>query len=106
MNSRLSEYLTRDGYPTSDTLLLIETFVGTPTAWLDFVCSVWYYPDQISKHSGMVIMNTGGWSGNEEIVDAMRRNRVQWSQCWISSPTLDEHIFCGETNVEIGRAHV
>lgn len=37
------------------------------------------------KRSGRVEIATGGWSGNEEIIGAMRSNYGVWSLTWESS---------------------
>ena len=37
--------------------------------------------------------NTGGWSGNEEIIDALQRNAMFWARCWEMSKRGGEHVF-------------
>jgi acid stress-induced BolA-like protein IbaG/YrbA len=36
---------------------------------------------------------TGGWSGNDEIIDAMRSNQIFWHQCWESTHRGGKYVF-------------
>lgn len=53
----------------------------------DFIERVWWAADWgfIRKKRGIFYLHTGGWSGNEEIILAMARNRMFWTFCWIES---------------------
>ncbi len=77
-------------YPTEKELRQIkkwksETYDFMP--FMDFIESIWHWPDWGFKRKGRAFwLSTGGWSGNEDIVDAMMSNRcLFWSLCWMSS---------------------
>lgn len=36
---------------------------------------------------------TGGWSGNEAVINALRENVVFWASCWQSSERGGRHVF-------------
>ena len=80
----------RDGeYPTDAALRRIEQW---PTAkWRDllaFVRSVWWAPEwgwheAYDEHGAQVYhLSTGGWSGNEDVIGALRAHRPFWMSCW------------------------
>jgi hypothetical protein len=93
----------QDGYPTDEDLQRIRdwpvVFGHEWTALLEFVRSVWWMPDW-GIHASTVgpdeayegatrwHISTGGWSGNEEIIGALRDNGKPlgfWALCWESS---------------------
>jgi len=37
------------------------------------------------SEDGLVNIATGGWSGVEEVVSALRANHIFWATCWVSS---------------------
>lgn len=84
-----------DGYPTEETLKEIETFdLLKPTVlkrlpeFMQLVLSHWHWEDfmySYNQENGCMEMHTGGWSGNESIIDAMQRNRTFWSIFWYKS---------------------
>jgi hypothetical protein len=84
----------REGYPTEATLERIQTWQGDYFALAEFVKDAWTYPDYVKreevqdKHDGPCVeyrFATGGWSGNEELLSALRDNFVFHSLYWESS---------------------
>lgn len=77
-------------YPSDEALEKIEQWPVSGTADLralfDFVRTLWLWPDWgwIEKGSRFDI-STGGWSGNEDIIDALEKNFMFWSLCWVQS---------------------
>lgn len=86
-----------DGYPTDETLKRIEDWPYTDiNGCLDFVQSCWHWPDCASNKlrpeevdivgerdgERFLRLATGGWSGNESVVCALRNNRVVWAIAW------------------------
>jgi len=71
-------------YPDSKDIERILTWDGTARELCEFVCALWSYPDRASflpqtqdmwgePETGhhILSLSTGGWSGNEEIIDAL-----------------------------------
>lgn len=72
----MSTGLDHDGYPLEETLALIKnwrTERGTGIATLlGYVADCWYYPDRAQEvRPGIWTFSTGGWSGNEELLQAL-----------------------------------
>jgi hypothetical protein len=86
-----------DGYPTEDELKRIEewTLRDGFEALGEYVCSLWYFSnwaefrdwkkDEYGDEYRELRLATAGWSGNEEIVSALDRNRMFNALCWQSS---------------------
>lgn len=97
-----------NGYPTEETLKAIEKWacIGPEAkiSLMAFVKSAWWMPDwgwqeeQItSAHPTIIIkrysISTGGWSGNESLIYALKQNHLFWSLCWIQSRRGGHYIF-------------
>lgn len=112
-----------DGYPTDATLTLIEQWPLFPQsdipagearrlrgaqACLDFVLAAWNttYGSaiytlatselslvQAKKGEQFIRFVTGGWSGNEMLIAALRRNAVVQSMTWCLSSRGGLHIY-------------
>lgn len=71
---RLTEpEFTRNGYPTEDTLETIRHWPIAETgleSLLRFIQTAWEYPNMMTEQNGLWMFSTGGWSGNEELIDA------------------------------------
>lgn len=84
----------RDGYPTDETLTAIRFWPHTDFAALcEFARAAWHYPDYITMKDGVLTAATGGWSGNESVISALRQNRVFWGLCWRESVRGGRHVF-------------
>lgn len=97
------------GYPTDETLEAIQHWPIADDVsrcmrdWLVFCQKCWYYPEawtlrQASEAERDVFrlddderyvhyVATGGWSGNESVIDAMAQNSVFWSQVFVARVT-------------------
>ncbi len=70
-------------YPTDDELQRIKDwpFDDTDNVFA-FVKSIWHWPDfGVAEDNGVLYLATGGWSGNEDIIEAMLSNiaiRCRW----------------------------
>jgi len=100
----------KDGdYPTVDALERIESWPADDVnGALTFAAELWHYPDfgvsyELSPEERAVVhadegerylrLATGGWSGNEEIVSALRSNIWVMAHCWRLSARGGLHIF-------------
>jgi len=90
-----AEILDDDGYPTEEFLDAIRQWPHQ-NGWrelLDFAMLGHTYPHmrEIEKieYYGMEKelrhISTGGWSGNESIIGALRENALFWMVCWVQS---------------------
>lgn len=95
-----------DGYPTEETLKIIRewqydevqryadlmAFVGKAWHWQDYMyvnATKNSFGDRVWEYTCI----TGGWSGNEELVGALKDNVIFWTMCWRESHRGGKHIF-------------
>lgn len=77
-----------DGYPTEETEKEIREWDFHDFAGLmQFVQRAWHYGAEYFKPTTehMWEVSTGGWSGNESLIAAMKANTIFWALCWVSS---------------------
>lgn len=76
----------RHGYPTPETEESIRNWrMNDPKGWIEFIGKSWNHGyGRIWSEDGMVKFATGGWSGNESIVCAMKQS-ILWAMLWESS---------------------
>lgn len=89
-----------DGYPTEEELSRIREWPGEQglSALLAFVKTCWWAADwgwseKDGKHGREYHVSTGGWSGNEDIIGALRENSLFWAMCWESSRRGGHFVF-------------
>ena len=96
-------------YPTDAALKRIESWpYWDLPGCLDFVASIWHWPDfgvsnDLRPEEAHVVgaeardkylrLATGGWSGNEEIVAAMKTNYMLRAMCWRMTARGGLHVF-------------
>lgn len=100
-----NSYLDEDGYPTEETLKKIALWdYNDPEGWFDFIKPLWMHRDWgwhesiemdgiKNKQVCRLYISTGGWSGNESIITAMRENSLLWHFQWYSSRRGGHYIF-------------
>jgi len=85
-----------DPYPTDRELAIIrrwDTIKYRIPDLLEYIKSVWWMPDwgfklykgrdHLFRKACMKLeLHTGGWSGNEEVIEALKRNFLFWSMHW------------------------
>lgn len=83
------------GYPTDETEREITewTYEQGYHSLMAYVCRAWKYPTAFSIEGDEYRLSTGGWSGNEQLIGALERNRVFWALCWKSSNRGGHHVF-------------
>lgn len=85
-------------YPTEGELEKIETWqVDNLKAYhelMDFINSIWWSPDfGWRRFENTYTLATGGWSGNEDIIGALRHNQIFWMMYWKSSERGGKYVF-------------
>lgn len=93
-------------YPDEDELKRIREwdyhdFLGM----MDFIKGLWWMPsfgwrqaeakDSLMEREDVTRydLSTGGWSGNESIIDAMQENTMFWMLSWVQSRRGGHYIF-------------
>ena len=80
-----------DGYPTDEALKMLEEWDFLKHPFQDFVAlltDVWHWDFKRKTWKDGTIklrLATGGWSGNEAVIAALRGNFIFWSLCWDKS---------------------
>ena len=88
-----------DKYPTEeelervknwDTLTPVEDRFRLALELINYIKSIWWAPDwgfilEKRKKKYVFVLHTGGWSGNEDIVEALQENRMFWRLYWKAS---------------------
>lgn len=83
-------------YPTEEQLATIECWDASDLGGLmAYIKPIWNYSDcgYWKEENGEYRISTGGWSGNEDIIEVMNRNFVWWSQFWYQSNRGGHYIF-------------
>ena len=79
----------KDGYPTKRELYRVKNWNiidKGAKALVEFIEEIWWYPErQIEHHGNRLVLHTGGWSGNEDIIDALMEQSDFWSIYWEKS---------------------
>jgi hypothetical protein len=101
-------WLDDEGYPTELALERIERWQSNDTnGCLEFVRSIWsdygsatntLSPDEakvvgVEEGHRYLRLATGGWSGNESLLSALKRNRFIWLFTWRLSASGGLYIF-------------
>ena len=74
-------------YPNEQELKLIREWPYTDFKGLiEFLQDVFWYPEWCISVKGKQVLrvwiSTGGWSGNEDRIDALQQNSTFWFACW------------------------
>lgn len=89
--------MSKDSYPTKDELKQIKRWgYKDPKGLLEFIEDLWWQPDWGFKLTGKRVLklelHTGGWSGNESIIRALRENMF-WMLYWQRSDRGGHYYF-------------
>lgn len=86
MNNDKQPSFDRGGYPTEETLQTIREWDAMDWPGLmDYLHDAWHDNGRFTLRDGHLELATGGWSGNEEILGALERNRCFHAFYWKSS---------------------
>jgi len=80
------------GYPTRAELRKIKNW-KMKDGWIElakYIQSIWHWGDEyayfVNEEDHNFELHTGGWSGNEEMVDALKKSSgFFWMFCWVES---------------------
>lgn len=101
------EWIAAEGYPTEAALDKIRAWgfrsdhvIEDSLALMEFVRTLWWHPTLFTIGHNSWVVHTGGWSGNESLIEALQDNAVFWSFCWFASQRGGTHrfLFPGETD--------
>ena len=85
-----------EGYPTKDELKTVKNWVIERSTdfqeLFDYVESIWHWRDYATRDYLKAELHTGGWSGNEEIVDTLKETWF-WGICWVKSTRGGHYYF-------------
>lgn len=104
------KFIDEDGYPTEEALERIRNWdFADRKELLDFICELWHWDDYAERkewkrgsnecchfkgpgsfyeREGYVyIFSTGGWSGNESLINALKENKIIWRKVFWSHRT-------------------
>lgn len=102
MNDQL-EILDEDGYPTDAALEIIEKWdiiEKGKEGLIKFIESIWNFGDWGFKRDGDKLeLHTGGWSGNESIIQSLKKNFF-WTFFWESSRRGGRYYFEGLNKIK------
>lgn len=85
------------GYPDDRTLFELEWRRRDPAAWLNYAKAAWnQHYGKVDVKDGRFHFATGGWSGNESVIEAMRKNTL-WALLWDSSHRGGLHVLRAPT---------
>lgn len=91
-----------DQYPLPEELDKIRNWPHTQgfCQLFAFVKPLWAYAEsgafnEFTNKGGELSyhLHTFGWSGNEELISAMKENLVFWGYCWFSSERGGHYVF-------------
>ena len=82
-------------YPSNETLDAVKAWNWNDcTGLFEFVKQAWWMPDWGWREvDGELHVSTGGWSGNEDLIEAMQANVMVWSLCWVQSRRGGHYVF-------------
>lgn len=82
-------------YPTEEELDRIAEWPYEDIGGLmEFVYNLWEFKEFGWRQDGEIyILSTGGWSGNESLIYALKENIMFWSFYWESSTRGGRHVF-------------
>ena len=84
------------GYPTEEELETIRNYDiinSSLDEFMELIKSIWQYPEYIKHQDHKWHVSTVGWSGNEDIICAMKRNTLFWMLYWEQSRRGGHYIF-------------
>ena len=85
-----------NGYPDDDELEKIRNWPPDNNfeGLMDYVKRLWHWPEYFKQDGAKkYTLVTGGWSGNEDLIEALNSNYLFWILWWESSTRGGKHVF-------------
>lgn len=95
-------------YPTEEHLERIKTWPAQDfDGLMEYIGTLWEFKGWGFKKApgGVYELHTGGWSGNEEIIQALHQNKLVWIMYWVESSRGGHYLF-GRPNVIVSTAEL
>ena len=87
----------KDSYPTGQQLHAIENWdilEERAEDLLAYIKALWWAPDWgWRKTKRRLYLSTGGWSGNEALIRALKRTPLFWDLFWLRGRRGEHHVF-------------
>ena len=86
-------------YPSDEELEKVRIWdaVKDPHGLIEFLKEIWHWPDWgvvcTGTRSMKLVLHTGGWSGNESIVQALEENLMFFTLFWLRSDRGGHYYF-------------
>lgn len=97
------EFFDADGYPSEETLELIRNWdCNNSKDIFEFIHQIWMFDmwTETKKYNSLgevtlheYHISTGGWSGNESIIEALQKNFIFWMRYWYQTNKGGHYIF-------------
>jgi hypothetical protein len=85
--------LDNDGYPTEETLENIENYDGNYSDLPDLIGDLFSEFGKSELNGNEWTLVTGGWSGNENMINALINNHLFYHTCWYATFAGVKYIF-------------
>lgn len=73
----------KDGYPTEESLEFIKNYRDLPARLVEYVLAAWHWPEYTKWEPPLLELHKGGWSGNEEVIQALMESKsLFWMLFW------------------------
>lgn len=85
-----------DGYPEEYELKIIREWKSTWIELMYYVKELWQYQEYfvtVDIQPYKFKVSTGGWSGNEDLINELVNNVPFWITCWYSTTRGGHYIF-------------
>ncbi len=76
----MSDLLDNDGYPTPEAITKVEALHSMDDA-IELLTQIWHWRVSIEVREFALELHTGGWSGNEEVAEALQESPF-WIRHW------------------------
>lgn len=81
-------------YPSGEELKRLREWPESDCAGaLAYAAELWAYPDAVKCEGRTFTFITLGWSGNEDIIEAIGANKLLWFICWQLSERGGRFVF-------------